>query len=1273
MTTANYSLESNQITALYQTVLLRTPAAVEVTYWASALDSGTVTLSQVESAFVNSYEAQTIVDPIVRLYQAFFNRAPDASGLQYWEVKAYGGESITAIAQEMTQSVEFNNDYGTTGGAINSATAGSFVQTLYLNVLHRTATTSEIAYWVGQLGSTPTSASTAAVVNGFAQSNEFTANTATAINNWLTAAAAVSVAAATASSSGPAAGAGTYAQGSNVINPVVGTTTNLTTNIDTIVASSSYTTFNGSITATGTGSTLNSLDSITATGPGNVLNIADQTAGASTIPTISVSGVQTANITAVGAETVNTTTWTGLTALNILASTGNDVVTVASTTAVTVTDTLAAAATSGNTTIDGASGVTVTATGSSSGANVDIANILIGTVTPVSGAVVVNATETAGVAATQFGNITVKGGSTVTVNSVQNAGFAVSAALAGTITVSGETGAVVVNATTNISDTDVTNSHVITGQAVTVTGTSTVTVNEVIATTAAAAAVAAAAAGSVTAVDGAVTVLDAGTTTSVTINQTVATAKAAVTASAAGAAVVTAGGPGYSPVTTTAATAAVTAVPGVLAVTAGVVQIAGASVGAQTLGNASSSITTVALTNYATGSFINSTVLNSLTLAGTGIGGLTIDNLAANPVTTLALNLNGFTDTTGITDAGITTLNVATGGTKGSTLGAITDSALTTLNVSGSQVFTLSSALTAVNHASLAAINVSGSAGFTGDISGYLTASAPTFTTTSSGVITLTLDADSTHQQSFTGSTGQDIIQIASAATKTITAGTGTGNELILAGVAATFTTASMAKVTGFTTLGVYNAAADGTYDFNGALTGGFTAIDVISGTGTTATFANVAHNASLTLRAADTTANAFVYQSIDATGASDVVQVTLGTAATTGITIGNAADTGVSTATSSLLMEDTNGVGIGTLNIVSNGTAAAAAAHTPNTLVALADSGLTNLNVSGALGLSIGVFNEGITAGTSATAATGFTINNTSGGVVTVGTFTDSVLGSVTFSGTGNSAITTLAGVTGHALSITNSGSGTASIGTFNADTALTSLTLTGNVALNADATAGSPGIPAAAATQGGAAGLTISGATDNAHVNITVGGAGVGVTDTITLGNGNDYITDLSTTGNVVIKVGTGSNYIDVHSGTGTGSYAITLGTHTGVDSIFTAEFGTFAGTAIANTVITGAVTNDQIEFHDAGALTYAAVSAANQTTISGATETLAQAITLADTGLSAHTATSFVWGGNTYVIESAAAATGTVAAADSVVELVGTHTLSASATAGVFHLLS
>jgi len=338
-------------------------------------------------------------------------------------------------------------------------------------------------------------------------------------------------------------------------------------------------------------------------------------------------------------------------------------------------------------------------------------------------------------------------------------------------------------------------------------------------------------------------------------------------------------------------------------------------------------------------------------------------------------------------------------------------------------------------------------------------------------------------------------------------------------------------------------------------------------------------------------------------------------------------------------------------------------AASGSNAINILVDNGLANLNISGAAALVIGTLNEATTQ------ATAFTINNTTtgGGVSGIANFTDANLGSLTFTGSGTSAIGTLGGVTGHIVTLANTGTGTASVGAF-VDASLQSLTLTGNVALGADSGAAGFATTIAAAT-GATTGVTVSGSTDNAHINLHLTGAAVGNTDKITVGNGNDFITDSSTAGSVTVTVGTGSNDIDVHTGTGAGVYSVTLGTHTattGADFVYASEIGTFAGAAVANTTITGAVAGDVLGFTSA-ATTAANVTTVQQTAITGAAS-LSAAVALAFGDTAGNSALSFQYSGNTYVVEQSSGTAGTAqTATDSIVELVGLHTLTAGAVTG------
>jgi hypothetical protein len=730
---------------------------------------------------------------------------------------------------------------------------------------------------------------------------------------------------------------------------------------------------------------------------------------------------------------------------------------------------------------------------------------------------------------------------------------------------------------------------------------------------------------------GIITVTGSAATTAVTVNQsntaTGAAAVAAVTGVVGVAAVVAA--PGVQAVAAVNGGVTVAAVPAAAAVQGvvdGKVAISDATAGSLT---AAGTITTITLNGYGAASTISDNALATLNLNGTPFAGntLTITDSLTVPVTSLALNLNAYSTTGTIVDATIKTLNVTTTGTSSS--GGFTDAALTTLNVMGTGALTLKG-LPA--NTALATVAISGAAGFSDGATtvatglGALGATLTSFTTTSSGTITAALD-DTT--QTFVGSTGQDIITVSDLAnaTKVITGGSATNNELILDGGAYALTSATAAKVTGFETLGV-TANVTGTID--ASILGGtsFTKLDII-GAGTIA-FTKVAQDAGIAL---DAGSSSTTVGYVDASGVTDVVAVIIGAA------------TNKTAVTPTLLsVADSNGVGIGTLNVTSNDSTF----NTPNVITTLTDNGLANLNVSGTGGLTITTLNEATTQ------ATVFTLNDTETNAagVTITTFTDNNLGSLVFTGSNASTITTLID-TGAVLSITNTGTSTASIGTLT-DNTLTTLTLGAGVSLGQAGTADfTKGLQDTSA-----AGVTVSGVNDSAHVTIKLAGAATGLTDNITLGNGNDAITDASTAGTVNVNVGTGSNLI-VLGGTTTDTtavYNVSLGAHTlatGPDFFSVGTAGAAFATA-ANLVVTGAVIGDQLTFAGDGASSNAALTTTGATTI--------VAIEAAAVALGPHGVAFGTVGANTYVAESL---TGTAASAVNMtlVEIMGTHTFTAA----------
>jgi len=75
-----------------------------------------------------------------RLYQAAFDRTPDAAGLGFWLRGLDAGLQLAAVAQHFVDSPEFSGRYG-------APDSSHFVAQLYANVLHRAPDAAGLAYW----------------------------------------------------------------------------------------------------------------------------------------------------------------------------------------------------------------------------------------------------------------------------------------------------------------------------------------------------------------------------------------------------------------------------------------------------------------------------------------------------------------------------------------------------------------------------------------------------------------------------------------------------------------------------------------------------------------------------------------------------------------------------------------------------------------------------------------------------------------------------------------------------------------------------------------------------------------------------------------------------------------------------------------------------------------------------------------------------------------------------------------------------------------------
>ncbi len=111
----------------------------------------------------------TLANSIERLYQAFFQRNADPTGLNHWITVLLGPADLATVAQEFATSQEFQQTYGNLDDA-------AFIERLYQNVFDRPADPDGSTYWQGLLA---TGTSRGAVVAAISESPEHITRTNT--------------------------------------------------------------------------------------------------------------------------------------------------------------------------------------------------------------------------------------------------------------------------------------------------------------------------------------------------------------------------------------------------------------------------------------------------------------------------------------------------------------------------------------------------------------------------------------------------------------------------------------------------------------------------------------------------------------------------------------------------------------------------------------------------------------------------------------------------------------------------------------------------------------------------------------------------------------------------------------------------------------------------------------------------------------------------------------------------------------------------------------
>ena len=112
-----------------------------------------------------------------RLYQAAFDRKPDAEGLNYWTHDLDIGHNIQQVAKGFVDSAEFKT--------LNPASdQNSIINNFYLHVLHRDGDAVGLQYWNAEMSNGMTASE---VLVSFSESQENLNNTAATLENgvWL--------------------------------------------------------------------------------------------------------------------------------------------------------------------------------------------------------------------------------------------------------------------------------------------------------------------------------------------------------------------------------------------------------------------------------------------------------------------------------------------------------------------------------------------------------------------------------------------------------------------------------------------------------------------------------------------------------------------------------------------------------------------------------------------------------------------------------------------------------------------------------------------------------------------------------------------------------------------------------------------------------------------------------------------------------------------------------------------------------------------------------
>jgi hypothetical protein len=158
----------------YLDLLGRTPTSTERSSRVSQLTAGTLTPGGLVALLRTDTDHVNNVDPVTRLYRAYFLRIPDKGGLTYWiRQRRVNGKKLNTISDSFAASSEFKTKYG-------SLSNRAFVELVYQNVLGREGETSGVNYWTSRLDRKVNTRGQ--VMTGFSESNEYKTKQVSEVN-----------------------------------------------------------------------------------------------------------------------------------------------------------------------------------------------------------------------------------------------------------------------------------------------------------------------------------------------------------------------------------------------------------------------------------------------------------------------------------------------------------------------------------------------------------------------------------------------------------------------------------------------------------------------------------------------------------------------------------------------------------------------------------------------------------------------------------------------------------------------------------------------------------------------------------------------------------------------------------------------------------------------------------------------------------------------------------------------------------------------------------